>query len=38
MIFNKYFESDNYNINYNFYIRECNKILDVIENKQLMLF
>ena len=37
-IFNQYFESDNYNINYNFYIRECKKILDVIENKQLMLF
>ena len=27
-----------YDINYNFYIKECNKIIDNIENKQLTLF
>lgn len=37
-VFNKYVESDNYNINHNYYITECNKILDLIENKQLKLF
>ena len=37
-IFNKYVNKDDYNINYNFYIKECNKILEVIENKQLKLF
>lgn len=37
-IFNDYFESDNYNINYSFYLKECKKIIDNIENKQLTLF
>jgi len=36
-IFNNYDEKDNYDINYNFYIRECYKILDTIEDKQLKL-
>ena len=27
-----------YNLNYNFYIAECNKIIDLIEDKQLSLF
>ena len=27
-----------YNINYNFYIAECNKIINAIEDKQLYLF
>lgn len=37
-IFNDYYESDNYDINYNFYIAECKKELYLIENKQLELF
>jgi hypothetical protein len=39
-LFNKYFEKPmkDYNINYNYYISECNKIIDVIEDKQLTLF
>lgn len=37
-IFNKFVESDNYDIDYNFYIQECKKELNNIENKQLKLF
>ena len=37
-LFNKYYESDNYNINYNFYITEANKIYNNIINDQLSLF
>ena len=39
-LFNKYEKKDmkNYNINYNFYIAECNKIINAIEDKQLYLF
>ena len=39
-IFNKYIEKDikDYNINYNFYIKECLKEIDNIESKQLTLF
>ena len=37
-IFNKYYNSDNYRINYSFYETECRKIIDVIEDKQLTLF
>jgi hypothetical protein len=29
---------EDYNINYNYYIRECNKIINLIETKQLTLF
>ena len=38
--FNKFIEKPmkDYNINYQFYIKECNKIIDNIENKQLSLF
>ncbi len=38
IIFNKYFESDNYNIDYSFYIKEANKEVDNIIDKQLSLF
>lgn len=39
-IFNDYIEKDmkEYNINYNYYIKEAYKILNVVENKQLELF
>lgn len=39
-LFNKYEKKDmkDYNINYNFYIAECNKIINAIEDKQLYLF
>jgi hypothetical protein len=39
-IFNKYIQKSmkDYNINYQYYINECNKIIDTIENKQLTLF
>lgn len=39
-LFNKYKKKDmkDYNINYNFYIAECNKIINAIEDKQLYLF
>jgi hypothetical protein len=41
MKFNRYFEVENfeeYNINYEFFVTECKKIIDVIEPKQLKLF
>ena len=37
-LFNEYVEKENYNINYSYYIKECNKIINVIENNQLSLF
>ena len=39
-LFNKYIEKPmkNYNINYQFYMSECNKIINQIESKQLSLF
>lgn len=37
-IFNKFEEKINYDINYSFYIKECMKIIENIENKQLELF
>lgn len=39
-IFNKYFEKNikEYNINYSFYITQCNKEINKIINKQLLLF
>lgn len=37
-IFNKFEKKENYDINYNFYIRECNKLILPIENKQLTLW
>lgn len=37
-LFNKYEEKEDYNINYNFYLREANKIKDTIEDRQLSLF
>lgn len=37
-LFNKFEEKEDYNINYNFYIRECSKIIDSIELRQLSLF
>jgi hypothetical protein len=37
-LFNEYYDSDNYNINYQYYITEANKIKDVIEDMQLSLF
>lgn len=36
-IFNKFKDELNYDINYNFYIKEANKIIDTIEIKQLKL-
>ena len=40
ILFNKYVEKSmiDYNINYQFYISECNKIINQIESKQLSLF
>ena len=37
-IFNDYFESDEYNIDYNYYISETQKIIDEIIKPQLTLF
>ena len=37
-IFNKFIEKEDYNIDYSFYIKECYKIIDIIEDKQLTLF
>jgi hypothetical protein len=37
-LFNRYYSSENYDINYNFYETECRKIIDSIEDKQLKLF
>ena len=37
-LFNEYYDSDNYDINYQYYITEANKIKDVIEDMQLSLF
>lgn len=36
-LLNQYEHKDNYNINYSFYIKECYKIIDIIENKQIEL-
>lgn len=38
--FNKYIEKDmkEYNINYSFYVAECMKVINVVEDKQLNLF
>ncbi len=36
-IFNKYIERNDYNINYNFYIKEAQKEINNIQNKQLQL-
>ncbi len=38
-VFNKYFDKDmkDYNIDYSFYIKECNKEIQLINNKQLKL-
>ncbi len=37
-IFNDFIKKDNYDINYNFYIHECYKIIQEVEKKQLSLF
>lgn len=37
-IFNNYYNSSNYDINYNFYIKETNKIINTINDNQLSLF
>jgi len=37
-IFNKYVKQENYDINYQFYVNECIKIIQSVENKQLQLF
>ena len=37
-LFNKYYYSKDYNINFNFYETECRKIINAIEDKQLTLF
>jgi hypothetical protein len=37
-LFNNYVEKEDYNIDYTYYIKECYKIIDIIENKQLDLF
>lgn len=37
-LFNRYFQQEEYDIDYDFYIKECYKIIDEIEPKQLTLF
>ena len=37
-MFNDYYESEDYNINYAYYIRAAQKIIDVMEPRQLELF
>lgn len=37
-LFNDYYESDNYDINYSYYIQQTQKVLDKLEPKQLNLF
>lgn len=37
-IFNNFIEKEDYNIDYSFYTKEVNKIINVIENNQLQLF
>lgn len=37
-IFNNYINQSDYNINYDFYIKECNKIINTINNNQTLLF
>lgn len=37
-IFNKFLDKSNYDINYNFYIKEAYKIINEVESKQLLLF
>lgn len=37
-LFNSYFKSDNYDIDYSFYIAETYKIINAIDDGQLTLF
>ena len=37
-VMNRFQKKDNYDINYNYYIREAQKIIDILEPKQLELF
>ena len=37
-IFNKYFKSDEYHINYDFYVAEANKIVNAVDSGQMQLF
>jgi hypothetical protein len=37
-VFNKFEQKENYDINYSFYIKECYKEINNIQNKQLLLF
>ena len=37
-IFNEYYKSDNYNINYNYYIHQANEIINKVKNNQLVMF
>ena len=37
-LFNKFFESEDYNIDYKYYISEANKIKNAVEDFQLELF
>jgi hypothetical protein len=37
-VFNKYEELEDYKIDYKFYIKECNKIIELLEDKQMDLF
>ena len=38
ILFNKHFKSDNYKINYNFYIAKAYKIINAVDNGQMSLF
>jgi hypothetical protein len=37
-IFNNYYKSDNYDINYKYYIKEAKKVINTIEPLQIKLF
>lgn len=37
-LFNKFFESKNYNINYDYYVAETNKIIKAVDSDQMSLF
>lgn len=37
-LFNKYKEQDDYNINYNFYVAEANKIINTTDDRQMSLY
>ena len=37
-LFNKFYKSDNYDLKYNYYIAEANKLINAVDNGQISMF